>query len=414
MSFYQQNPVQFVWAQTLLRLSVFAVLFSVVLIGLVRIVNSQSSDTPETANLAYLLYETESCTTPICPQRIAILRDEQQHIWRLPVAPLPGSLTWSPNGEQLAFLSRIPHDNAVADLHLVDADGANLTVLVNQVARFRPVWSPDGEKIAFVADYTGNNDIYVTDLNGSYHGLTDNPALDWSPRWSPDGEKIAFVSNRDGNHEIYVMNADGGNQTNLSQHPERDEQPDWSPDGERIAFVSTRDQHLNGYGLSSAQAYVMSSDGTDPQRLGLFKHNAYQPQWSPAGDLLVFYLIEVNGSVIWGNLYLADAARGRVLPFTRFFVDTPPNVGAYDWSPDGRALTFAVTPRSAGQICLRAIGQGGDAVSGRWHGRHAEGLPHLATGLNPAHSAVRFLHAFDPIIARGYNLRQCMRCVDRK
>jgi hypothetical protein len=35
--------------------------------------------------------------------------------------------------------------------------------------------------------------------------------------------KIAFVSNRDGNREIFVMNADGTNQTQLTNNTEPDE-----------------------------------------------------------------------------------------------------------------------------------------------------------------------------------------------
>ncbi len=43
------------------------------------------------------------------------------------------------------------------------------------------------------------------------------------------GAKIAFASNRDGNFEIYVMNADGSDQTNLTNDPEYDWAPAWSP-----------------------------------------------------------------------------------------------------------------------------------------------------------------------------------------
>lgn len=39
--------------------------------------------------------------------------------------------------------------------------------------------------------------------------------------------QIAFVSDRDGNFEIYVMNADGSNQTNLTNNPAGDRYPDW-------------------------------------------------------------------------------------------------------------------------------------------------------------------------------------------
>ena len=39
--------------------------------------------------------------------------------------------------------------------------------------------------------------------------------------------RIAFMSHRDGNEEIYVMDADGGNQRNLTNHPDDDSDPAW-------------------------------------------------------------------------------------------------------------------------------------------------------------------------------------------
>ena len=71
------------------------------------------------------------------------------------------------------------------------------------------------------------------DADGSNQtNLTNAPtAFDLAPAWSPDGTKIAFASSRDGssNLEIYVMDADGDNQTNLTNNAATDTNPAWSP-----------------------------------------------------------------------------------------------------------------------------------------------------------------------------------------
>ena len=43
----------------------------------------------------------------------------------------------------------------------------------------------------------------------------------------PSGPKMAFTSFRDGNAEVYIMNADGSNQTRLTDNPARDGLLDW-------------------------------------------------------------------------------------------------------------------------------------------------------------------------------------------
>ena len=57
--------------------------------------------------------------------------------------------------------------------------------------------------------------------------LTHNEAHDFAAAWSPNGRQIAFTRARDDEDlEIYVMDADGGNQRNLTHHPALDSDPD--------------------------------------------------------------------------------------------------------------------------------------------------------------------------------------------
>jgi len=94
---------------------------------------------------------------------------------------------------------------------------------------YDPVWSPDGQWIAFVANHTGNDEIWRMDLQGGQQGqLTFN---DWQwdkhPSFSPDGQQLVFYSNRTGLRQIWRMAADGANQQNLSNNTFEEWDPVW-------------------------------------------------------------------------------------------------------------------------------------------------------------------------------------------
>src|SRR5215210_4106604 len=131
----------------------------------------------------------------------------------------------------------------------------------NQLSAFA-TFPGEAGKIAFHR----NGEIYVMNADGSEQtNISNNPAFDGYPHWSPDGTKIAFASIRSGGDEIYVMNADGSNPTRLTSNSATDYQPSWSPDGKKIAFASIRD----GNDESEFNAiYVMNADdGSDVTRL---------------------------------------------------------------------------------------------------------------------------------------------------
>lgn len=204
---------------------------------------------------------------------------------------------WSPNGQKIAYKFGSSHPQ----LHLMNTDGTHPVALTSgNVSHGNPAWSPDGQRIAFNKDRPDltASDIYVINLFVTNPvRLTVGNGGKTSPNWSPDGQKIAFVLNRDGNREIYVMDADGANQTRLTDtdHTTHNIEPAWSPDGRKIAFVSGPD----GYW----QIYVMNADGSDRTRLtqtGTLNNN---PSWSPDGQKIVF-VSDRDGNQ---ELYVMDA-----------------------------------------------------------------------------------------------------------
>ena len=124
-----------------------------------------------------------------------------------------------------------------------------VTIVLTGTTNVVSVWAgtfpgPNGQ-IAFVSLRDGNDEIYVMDAEGGDQtNLSNNDADDFNPSWSPDGEMIAFTSDRDSteesgpNFDIYVMNAaDGSGQTTLTDNDAHDSDPDWGtntspPDGD--------------------------------------------------------------------------------------------------------------------------------------------------------------------------------------
>ena len=92
-----------------------------------------------------------------------------------------------------------------------------------------PAWSPNGDRLAYVSRIDGRFEIVVMDLStermtrltrGS-RGHNENP------RWSPDGQHLVFSSNRTGSYDIYTMRADGDEVRRLTRNGNCFT-PDWS------------------------------------------------------------------------------------------------------------------------------------------------------------------------------------------
>ena len=204
-----------------------------------------------------------------------------------------GQPAWSPDGAKLAF--QVENFNVspfAAEISVINADGSGLLKIANNVwiSNTNITWSPSGDQIAYIGNSPSLNvdgiravHIANTDGSGSYR-LPGSPSFLSSVDWSPDGRKFVYSDE----NEIFVMDADASNQTKLTtvqQTPDgatHDVGPLWSPDGSRILFTRVTN--------NSKTTYLMNADGSNVRKL--FNFQAFSPSWSPDGLSLV--LIESN------------------------------------------------------------------------------------------------------------------------
>jgi len=190
----------------------------------------------------------------------------------------PSGPTWSPDGQQIAFVQE-------GAIFVTRADGSNVRKIEGlPTPSSGPAWSPDGQQIAFTSMGDLTWEIFAVDL-GSGHvrqltHTTEPRTSSQAPEWSPDGSKIAFDRTRDGNFDIYVMNSDGTGIVQLTHDPGDAARPAWSPDGRSIVFHSTGDHRFAGPAdFRFLEIYTMRADGSNLRRLTFNQHFDAHPDW---------------------------------------------------------------------------------------------------------------------------------------
>ena len=196
--------------------------------------------------------------------------------------------------------------------------------------------SPEGKIV-----YEKLGDIWVMNADGTNQtNLTNTPDInEGQPAWSPDGTKIAFTGpgelNEDGSGglgDIYVMDADGTNRTNLTDTPDFLEyRASWAPSGAQLTFV----REVPGQIISEQQdIFVMDANGENANNLTQTDANEDDPAWAPDGTKIAFSGVRNSGSEI--VTMDPNGQNETILSGDSFEgADRAP-----DWSPDSTKVVF--------------------------------------------------------------------------
>lgn len=210
------------------------------------------------------------------------------------LAESPNSITWSPDGRQIAFSMAVKVSKKPLAIAPQKPKGAHWAPAVKLIDSL--IYRADGAGFLessfshiFVVPSEGGTARQITQGNFNHQGPLS---------WTPDNQHLVFSANRNQDWEyqpletdIFITAVDGTSLKQLTNRIGPDAEPVVSPDGKHIAYLGF-DDRKQGYQLT--YLYLMDIDGKNSKVISeSLERSVQSPSWS--GKSKIFFQFEDKG-----------------------------------------------------------------------------------------------------------------------
>ena len=264
----------------------------------------------------------------------------------------PGNLSWSPDGNSLAFTMKLKGSELKLVTPPKKPKGAEWAEVPRVTTRFK--YEKDGAGYISPGYY---HIFLIPAEGGSAKQLTHGPYnFNTNFQWSPDGQSLIFSGNikKDWeydfrNSEIYSLSIKDGKIIALTDRKGPDVNPVISTDGQKIGFLGFDDK-VQAYQIR--HLYLMDFGGENKKKISLnIDRNISSINWSASGKS-IYFKFDDHGNTKLAKTDLAGNWKILAHNLGGTTIGRPYGGGSYSVSTNGHIAFNFTTPYHPGELAV--------------------------------------------------------------